>query len=111
MWIEMLSNPLAFVGFNNLIIEDISSFLMETVFRGLSVFIDNEEILLLFSKGVQWEAKNSLEIFAFSTIFVIVPPNIRIGGREAMLMLLRKSFKMVQKTFGSVRFSLRILLF
>ena len=48
------------------------------------------------SKGVYWEAKNSLKIFAFSTIFVIVLPDIRIGGTEGILMLFRKLFKTVQ---------------
>ena len=69
---------------------------METVFKRLSIFINNKGSLLLFSKGVQWEAKNSLEIFAFSTIFVIVSPDIRIGGTEGILMLYRKLFKTAQ---------------
>ena len=69
---------------------------METVFKRLSIFINNKGSLLLFSKGVQWEAKNSLEIFAFSTIFVIVSPDIRIGGTEGILMLCRKLFKTAQ---------------
>ena len=60
MQIEMSSNPRAFVGFNNLIIEVISSFLMETAFNRLSVLINNKGSLLLFSKGVQWAAQNSL---------------------------------------------------
>ena len=62
---------------------------METVFKRLSVFISNEGSLLLFSKGVHWEAKNSLKIFAFFTIFVIVPPDIRIGDTQEILMLFR----------------------
>ena len=69
---------------------------METVFKRLSIFINNKGSLLLFSKGVQWEAKNSLEIFAFSTIFVIVSPDIRIGGTEGILRLYRKLFKTAQ---------------
>ena len=92
----MSSNPWAFAGFNDLIIEIISTFFMETVFKRLSIFINNKGSLLLFSKGVQWEVKNSLEIFAFSTIFVIVSPDIRIGGTEGILMLCRKLFKMAQ---------------
>ena len=69
---------------------------METVFKRLSIFINNKGSLLLFSKGVQWEAKNSLEIFAFSTIFVIVSLDIRIGGTEGILRLCRKLFKTAQ---------------
>ena len=69
---------------------------METVFKRLSVFINNEGRLLLFSKRVHWEAKNSLKLFAFSTIFVIVSPDIKIGGTEGILMLFRKLFKTVQ---------------
>ena len=33
---------------------------METAFKRLSVLINNEGSLLLFSKGVQWAAQNSL---------------------------------------------------
>ena len=69
---------------------------METVFKLLSVFINNERRLLLFSKGVHWEAKNSLKIFAFSRIFVIVSPNIRTGDTGGILRLFRKLFKTVQ---------------
>ena len=96
MRIEMLSNPGAFVGFNDLIIEIISTFLIEIVFKRLSVFINNERSLRLFSKGVHWEAKYSLKISAFSTVFVIVSPDIRIGGTKGILMLFRKLFKTVQ---------------
>ena len=69
---------------------------METVFKRLSVFINNEGSLLLFSKGVHCEAKNSLKIFVFSTIFVNVSPNIRIRGTEGLLMLFRKLFNTIQ---------------
>ena len=69
---------------------------MEAVFKRLSVFINNEGSLLLFSKGVHWEVKNSLKIFAYSTIFVIVSPDTRTGGTERILMLFRKLFKTVQ---------------
>ena len=41
------------------------------------VFINNEGSLLLFSKEVHWEAKNSFKVFVFSTIFVIVSPDIK----------------------------------
>ena len=58
MWVKMLSNPRANVVFNDLIIEVISSFLMETVLMRLSVFINNEGHLLLFSKGVHWQGKS-----------------------------------------------------
>ena len=85
----MLSNPWVFDGYSDLIIK-IISFLMEPAFKRLTVFINNERSLLLFSKGVHWEAKNSLKIFAFSTIFVIVSPGIRIEGTERILMLFRK---------------------
>ena len=96
MQTEMLSNPWAFVGFNNLIIEAIPSFLMENMFKRLSVFINNEGSLLLFAKEVHWNAKNSLKMFAFSPIFAIVSPNIRIGDTEGILMFFRKLFKTVQ---------------
>ena len=69
---------------------------METLFKCLSVFINNEGSLLLFSKGVHWEAKNSLKIFAFCTIFVIVSPDIRTGSTKGILMLFRKLFKTAQ---------------
>ena len=82
-----------------------------TVFKRLSVFINNEGSFLLFSKGVHWEAKNSLKIFAFPTIFVIISPDTRIGGTEGILMLFGKLFKTAQYTFGSVCLSLRTLLF
>ena len=53
---------------------------METVktFIHLSVFINNEGSLLLLSQGEHCEVKNSLKIFAFSTIFVILSQDIRI---------------------------------
>ena len=69
---------------------------METVFKRLSVFINNEGNLLLFSKEVDWEVKYLLKVFTFSTIFVVVSPNIKLGGTEGILMLFRKLFKMVQ---------------
>ena len=69
---------------------------METVFKLFSFFINNERRLLLFSKGVHLEAKNSLKTFAFSTIFVIVSPDIRTGGTEGISRLFRKLFKTVQ---------------
>ena len=69
---------------------------METVFKRLSVFINNKGSLVLFAKGVNWEAKNSLKIFAFSAVFVIVSTDIRIGGTEGILMLFRKLFKIAQ---------------
>ena len=50
MRIEMLSNPWAFVGFNDLIIVVIPSFLMETVFKRLSVLINNEGSFLCLPK-------------------------------------------------------------
>ena len=37
-----------------------------------------------------------LKNFAFSTIFVIVSPDIRTGGTKWVLMLFRKLFKTVQ---------------
>ena len=52
------------------------------------VFINNEGSFLLFSKGVHWEAKNSLKMFAFSTIFIIVSPDIKIS---------RRNFNVIQK--------------
>ena len=75
---------------------EISSFLMETVFKRLSVFINDEGSSLFFSKGVHWEAKKLLKIFAFSTLFVNVSTDIKIGGTEEILMLFRKLFKTVQ---------------
>ena len=69
---------------------------METVLKSLLVFINNEGSLLLFSKGVHWEAKNLLKIFAFSTMWVIVSPDIVIGGTGEVLMLVRKLFKTAQ---------------
>ena len=96
MWTEMLSNPWAFVEFSDFIIEVISFVLMETLFKRLSVFINNRGSLLLFSKEVHWEAKYSLNIFIFSTIFIIVSSDIRLRGTEGILMLFRKLFKMVQ---------------
>ena len=69
---------------------------MEAVFKGLLVFINNEGSLLLFSKGVHWKPKNSLKVFAFSTIFVIVSPDIGIGGTEEIFMLFRKLIKTAQ---------------
>ena len=72
---------------------------METVFKRLSVFINNEGSLLLFFKGVHWRAKNSLKLlrlFSFSTIFVIVLPDTRIGGTEVILMLFRKLVQTAQ---------------
>ena len=35
-------------------------------------------------------------MLAFSTIFVIVSPDTRIGGTEGMLILFRKLFKKAQ---------------
>ena len=96
MWTEMLWNPWAFVEFSDFIIEVISFVLMETLFKRLSVFINNRGSLLLFSKEVHWEAKYSLNIFTFSTIFIIVSSDIRLRGTEGILMLFRKLFKMVQ---------------
>ena len=52
MRVEMFSNLSAFVGFSNLIIEVLSSLSVKTVFKRLSVFINNEKSLLLFPKGV-----------------------------------------------------------
>ena len=69
---------------------------METVFKRLSVLINNGGSLLLFSKEVHWEAKYSLNVFTFCTIFVIVSSDIRLGGTEGILMLFRKLFKIVQ---------------
>ena len=66
------------------------------MFKSLSVFINNEGSLLLYSKGVHWETKNSLKIFVFSTIFEIFSPDVRIGGTEGILMLFRKLFKRAQ---------------
>ena len=74
----------------------ISFFLMETLFKRLSVFINNRGSLLLFSKEVHWEAKYSLNVFTFSTIFIIVSSDIRLGATEGILMLFRKLFKMIQ---------------
>ena len=54
------------------------------------VFINNEGNLLLFSKEVHWEAKNSFKIFAFSTIFVIVSPDIKE-------LEMPKEFNVIQK--------------
>ena len=88
----MLSNPWAIVGCDELIIAVISSFLIETVFKRLSVFINKEWSLLLFSKRVHGEAKNSLKVFAFSIMFIIVAPDISIEGTEGILMLFRKFF-------------------
>ena len=89
MRIEMLLNTGAFVGFNDLIIEVILSFLIENVFKRLLTFDSNEASLLLFPKGLLWEAKYLLKIFAFYTIFVIVSPDIRIGGTEGIFMTRR----------------------
>ena len=61
------------------------------VCKHLSVFINNKGSLLLFSKGVHWEAKTSLKIFAFSTT-----SEIRIGGTERILILFKKLLKTVQ---------------
>ena len=71
---------------------------METVFKRLLVFIGNKGSLLLFSKVVHWEAKYSLKIFAFSTIYLIVSTDIKIGGTAEILMLFRVLFKTVQWT-------------
>ena len=38
-----------------------SSFLMETMFKRLSLLINNKGSSLLFSKGVHWEARTSLK--------------------------------------------------
>ena len=76
-----------------------SSFLMENGFKRLSIFINNKGSL------------NSLKIFAFCTVFLFASPDIRTGGAERILMLFRKLFKTDQQTFGSVRLSLRTLLF
>ena len=46
-----------FAGFYGILIQLISSFLMKTVPKSLSVFINKEGSLLLFSKGVDLEAK------------------------------------------------------
>ena len=73
------------------------------VFKPLLVFINNERSLLLFSKGVHWEAKKLLKIYALSTVFVIVSPDMRIWGTEENLMLFKKLFKTIQSIFGSVR--------
>ena len=78
MQIEIYSNALAFVGFNDLIIEVISSLLRKTLFNHISVFTNNEGSLQLFFKGVHWEAKKSSKIFAVSAIFGIISPVIRI---------------------------------
>ena len=67
---------------------------METMFKLLSVFISNEGDLLLFSKGVHWEAKNPFKISAFS-IVAIVSPDISIGCTERVSVLFRELFKMV----------------
>ena len=65
------------------------------MFNRLSVFINNGESLLVFSKGVHWEEKKLLNKFGFSTMFVITLPDARIEGIEGTLMLCRMLFKMV----------------
>ena len=76
-----------------------SSFLKDTVFKILSVFLSSEGSLLLFSKTVHREAKknyiNYIIYIAFSTIFNMVLPDARIGGIEGIFMLFRELFKMV----------------
>ena len=72
-----------------------SSFYMETLFKRLWLFIKNEKSLLLISKGVHWEAKNWLQIFAFSSIFVIGSPDINIGSTEGVLILFRRLLKTI----------------
>ena len=66
---------------------------METVFKHLSVFINNEESWLLFSKNVHQEAKKSLGVFAFFRISVIALPDIEIRGIEGCLMLFGMLFR------------------
>ena len=55
---EVLSNTCAFVWFNGLIIKLTSPFLRDIVLESLSVFMNDGESLLLFSKGVYREVKN-----------------------------------------------------
>ena len=55
---------------------------METVFKRLSVFLNNEESWPLFCKGVHQEAKKSLRVFAFFRISAIALSDIEIGGTE-----------------------------
>ena len=86
---EMLSNPWVFIGLNDLIIELISPFWKDIVFKRLLVFLSNERSLLLFSEGVHWKAKNPLNKFATYTIFNIVLLDQRIGRIEGFLMLFR----------------------
>ena len=85
-----------FVGFYDILIQLIPSFLIKTVSKSLSMFINQEGSLLLFSNGVGWEAKSLLKIFAFSRIFLLVLPDKRIAGTERILMLFRKFFKTFQ---------------
>ena len=87
MRIEILSAPWALVGFNDFIIELVSLSLKDIVFNCLSVFINNGGSLLVFSKGLHWEAKKLLNKFTFSTMFVTVLPDARIGGMEGVLIL------------------------
>ena len=58
MQIEIYSNALAFVGFNDLIIEVISSLLRKTLFNHISVFTNNEGSLQLIFKGSKKFIKN-----------------------------------------------------
>ena len=85
MRIEILSNPWALARFNDQIIEVLWFFLMETVFKCLSVFINNKGGLLLFFKRVHWEAKTWLRIFIFSIVFVIFSPDRKIRGTEGVI--------------------------
>lgn len=71
---------------------------METVLKRLSVFLNNEESWLLFSKGVHQEAKISLGVFAFFRISVIALPDIEIGDTEEFLMLFGMLFRKLFKT-------------
>ena len=77
----------ALVGFNGFIIEVISLSLKDIAFNCLSVFINNWGNLLVFSKWVHWEAKKLFNKLSFSTMFVAVLPDARIGGMEGVLIL------------------------
>ena len=83
--IKIFSNLWAFVGFNDLVIEFISSFLMETVFKRLLV---TKNVCYCFQK--EYTMKQKIHDNPFPAIFVIVSPDIRIGGTEGIFMLFRK---------------------
>ena len=105
-----MCQPCDLFEFRLFIMDGISSSLVFNDDGRLSVLMVRGGKVLVFDNGVHCDAKNALKSSTFFEKFEIISPFTNRGGIEAILLLLRKRFNILQYVLGAVSGLLSFLL-